>query len=333
MQLLQLLLFLLVGIFATATVLIQNPLRQALVFSVYGTLMAVLLVVLQAGDVALSELAVGTAAIPLMLLVTLASVRETTPQKLSSYGRILMTWIGVALLGFFLIQSIIQLPGFGNYPGPYGDMINGSAPYQRHVTNAVTSVNFDYRALDTLGEEFILFGAVAGISLLLRGNRGESPEAAPEGVRPFSEARSEAVRWISFSLIAIINLFGSYIVIHGPLSPGGGFQGGAILGTASLLVYIAIGYRAYRRSTPKRWIEFAEAVGAGSYVLVGIGGLLQAGAFLQNVLPLGSMGSWLAGGTIPLINFAVGLEVAAGFALLFAEFLEETRACAQEDLS
>ena len=52
---------------------------------------------------------------------------------------------------------------------------------------------------------------------------------------------------------------------------------------------------------------------------------MAGGAFLENVLPLGKTGSLLSAGTIPVINLFVGLEVAAGFALLFAEFLEETR--------
>lgn len=58
---------------------------------------------------------------------------------------------------------------------------------------------------------------------------------------------------------------------------------------------------------------------------VGIGSLIAGGAFLQNVLPLGQTGTLLSAGTVPVINLFVGLEVAAGFVLLFAEFLEETR--------
>ena len=59
--------------------------------------------------------------------------------------------------------------------------------------------------------------------------------------------------------------------------------------------------------------------------------MFAGGAFLQNVLPLGTRGELLSGGTITLINCAVGFEVAAGFALLFSEFLEETRVTEPED--
>lgn len=70
--------FLLVAAAGTLTVLTRDPLRQTLIFGLYGSVMTILFVAIQAGDVALSELAVGTAATPLMLLVTLASVRNSS---------------------------------------------------------------------------------------------------------------------------------------------------------------------------------------------------------------------------------------------------------------
>lgn len=81
MNILQLVMFLFVAAGGTATVFTRDPLRQALVFSLYGMLMTILFVVVQASDVALSELAVGTAATPLMLLAALASVRATENKK------------------------------------------------------------------------------------------------------------------------------------------------------------------------------------------------------------------------------------------------------------
>ena len=190
----------------------------------------------------------------------------------------------------------------------------------------VSAINFDYRGLDTLGEEYILFAAVAGVALLLRERRGESERDRPEGeLERVWQHRSEAVRWSGRWMIGLVNLFGIYIVAHAQLTPGGGFQGGVILGTGSLLVYLAESYRSYRRAAPKPWIDLAESIGAGGYALVGLLGLVLGGAFLENVLPLGKTGSLLSAGTIPVINLFVGLEVTAGFALLFSEFLEETR--------
>jgi energy-converting hydrogenase B subunit D len=60
----------------TAVVLVRDPLRQALVVSVHGIVLAVLFFALQAPDVALSEIVVGSIAVPLMLLLALTRVRE-----------------------------------------------------------------------------------------------------------------------------------------------------------------------------------------------------------------------------------------------------------------
>ena len=87
MKSLQIVLFLFVAASGTVTVLTRNPLRQVLHLSLYGILMTLLFVVVQSGDVALSELAVGSAATPLMLLVALSSVRPVSASRRQSERR------------------------------------------------------------------------------------------------------------------------------------------------------------------------------------------------------------------------------------------------------
>ena len=77
-------------------------------------------------------------------------------------------------------------------------------------------------------------------------------------------------------------------------------------------------------------MESSEAVGAGAYAVIGLATLLATGAFLENALPLGQTGHLFSAGTVPVINLAVGLEVAGGFVVLFIEFLKETRKPSQE---
>ena len=69
---------------------------------------------------------------------------------------------GMAALATFYLWGLKGLPGFGNYPGPYGDIINRIAVSQTNATGVVSAVNFEYRGFDTVGEEFILFVAAAG---------------------------------------------------------------------------------------------------------------------------------------------------------------------------
>ena len=85
-------------------------------------------------------------------------------------------WIFLAAmagLAAFYLWGLTELPGFGNYPGPYGDIINRVAVAQTNATGVVSAVNFEYRGFDTVGEEFILFVAATGMAVVLRHLRSE----------------------------------------------------------------------------------------------------------------------------------------------------------------
>lgn len=229
---------------------------------------------------------------------------------------------GLALL---VGLAIAGLPPVGHYRGPYGDIVNAISVPERHVTDAVTAVNFDIRGFDTMGEEYILFTSVMAVLLLLRKQRNE-PRHEHEDHAPGRSGieNSDAVRVVSLLLVGATLIFGIYVVTHGQLTPGGGFQGGVILATAPLLIYLAGEFQSFRKAVPRALVHAAEAAGAGGYVLIGVACLAGGGAFLQNVLPLGTKGSIVSGGIIPLMDISVGLEVSGGVALLLIVYLEET---------
>src|SRR3954470_18179415 len=104
-----------------------------------------------------------------------------------------------------LLDALGRLPAFGHYAGPYGFVVNGVGVTERHATDLVAAVNFDYRAFDTLGEEFILFAAVLGIVVLLRSMRGEreKPSVHASESHTFSGA-SDALRGFALVLIAML---------------------------------------------------------------------------------------------------------------------------------
>src|SRR5665213_2214189 len=77
---------------------------------------------------------------------------------------------GPIFLGLYCYAAM-NLPAWGSYRGPYGDAISRLVVYQRHATDAVNAINYDYRALDTLGEEFILFTAVLGVMRTVQRSR------------------------------------------------------------------------------------------------------------------------------------------------------------------
>jgi multicomponent Na+:H+ antiporter subunit B len=219
-------------------------------------------------------------------------------------------------LAALLLWGVAGLPDFGHYAGPYGDVLNAVAPGERHVTNVVAATVFDYRGIDTMGEEFILFSAAMGVALLLR-------QARDEGERPDHGATGDAVRLVGMAFVPVLFALGLYVVAHGYLTPGGGFQGGVVLAAAFALVWLAGEYRAFRRLTPAPAVDLAKGSGAGGYVVVGLAALLLGHAFLHNFGSLGTPGTLASGGSIVLLNLASALEVAAAFVLIFTEFIEE----------
>lgn len=224
--------------------------------------------------------------------------------------------VGAVGLGALLLWAIAGLPDFGHYPGPYGTILNRVALPERHASNVVVSVVFDYRGFDTLGEELILFAAVLGVALVLRSSREE------EAKRVVDPIRSDAVRALGARLVVPFFALGLFTVANGLVTPGGGFQGGVVAGVSLVLLYLAVDHRSFRALTPTPAVDFLEGLGAAAFVAMGIATLVTGSAFLHNFLPLDKIGLLTSGGSIGLLNWAAGLEVGAAFVLLFAEFLE-----------
>jgi multicomponent Na+:H+ antiporter subunit B len=243
---------------------------------------------------------------------------------MSRRGRLALFSVSAAGLAVVLVYGLRGLPHFGHYGGVYGNVITGIGVGVRHATDLVTALNFDFRGFDTLGEEFILFGSVLGVVLILREMRGETPSAGrEESDRHHFAGASAALRAMSLGLIPALIALGVYIVVHGALTPGGGFQGGVILAAGPLAVFLAGRYLGLKGVAPHVFVEAGEAVGAIGYALVGVAGLIFAGVFFKNFLPAGLAGHLLSAGQMPLASIAVGLEVAGAFLLCWTEFLDQ----------
>ncbi|PIE07023.1 MAG: sodium:proton antiporter [Rhodobacterales bacterium] len=200
--------------------------------------------------------------------------------------------------------------------------LNRSARYYAEHTasdtgaqNIVTAIIVTYRGLDTLGEVTVLFLTAAIIALVL-GQSKAPAGASGAGFLPSGELLTTGTRM----LLPIILLFGAYVFINGHLTPGGGFQGGAVLASGMLLLLLADPGQRFRRQI----IHRVESLSGLSYVLIGVLGLVLAGGFLDNrILPLGEYGQILSAGAIPVIYTLIGLKVGAEFSSIL-ESLEET---------
>ncbi|HZO21675.1 MAG TPA: MnhB domain-containing protein [Steroidobacteraceae bacterium] len=219
-----------------------------------------------------------------------------------------------------------SMPTFGAATSGYADTVNTLAPPLRHVSNMVAAVNFDIRGFDTLGEETMLLCAVVGAVMLLRGSRGEQ-EGDEAGLLAGRAdiARSDATTLACRVGSTALLLFGTYVVLHGTVTPGGGFQGGVIASSALLLLYLGEGYRCWRDLIHSTVLAALEGIGALVFVAAAAWPLAQGHPALDNLLPLGKLKDLYSGGVIFLLNGAVGLAVTGSFGQLILEFLEETR--------
>ena len=243
---------------------------------------------------------------------------------MSRSARLALGLAALASLAALLVWGVGGLPAYGHPRGPYADLAPKIMLDERQVTNAVTGVTFDLRGFDTLGEELILFVAALGATVLLRAQRSEETvERAAEAEERRGPQTSGALRALGAVLVGPMLLLGIYVVVHGALTPGGGFQGGVILAGALLLVYAAGQVAAVQRVRPVAVVEVADAVGAASYTLIAVAGLVFGVAAMDNVLPFGTAGSLLSGGIVPVLSVAVGVEVTAAVTLILSELVDQ----------
>ena len=118
-----------------------------------------------------------------------------------------------------------------------------------------------------------------------------------------------------------------YIIFHGHLSLGGGFQGGVLMVAAVLLVYFAHGYQTTVKAFSFNLLHETEALASIFYVALGMLGVAVGAQFAQNVLyQHGAIGDLYSSGTIFWMNVTVGIKVITGvgsIALLLLGILQE----------
>jgi len=170
------------------------------------------------------------------------------------------------------------------------------------AANIVTSIIVTYRGFDTLGEVTILFLTASIISFFLK-LKSEEKETKIK-----HRDTTELLVTASQILIPIIFLFGIYVFMNGHLTPGGGFQGGAIIATGVALMIMANPNININHNV----IHWVESISGVSFVIIGILGMVLAGGFLDNrILGLGEFGTFFSAGAIPIIYSLVGLKVGA----------------------
>ncbi|MCU1345959.1 MAG: hypothetical protein JWL70_2225 [Acidimicrobiia bacterium] len=245
---------------------------------------------------------------------------------MTTRGRLTLFVLSAVGLTAVLVASLTGLPRFGSDAGRYGRLINRSAAVERHVPEAVGAVTFDYRGIDSFGEESILFAAVLAVALVLREQLDEDdlPYKLDEDPGAVTAGETtETVRLVGMTFLPLVVLLGLSVIGHGHLTPGGGFQGGVVLASGLALLYVAVDAATFRTALPDGALEPVEAFGLSAYAVIGLLGLVFGSAVMDNFLPFGHLGRLVGGGTIPLLSVAVGIEVAAGTLLVTAQFIDQ----------
>jgi multicomponent Na+:H+ antiporter subunit B len=204
---------------------------------------------------------------------------------------------------------------------PLGYYYVDQGPAELGAANLVTAVVVTYRGLDTLGEVTVLFISAAGVGLMLRRERktgnGEDSDASMRRHKPSSEIVETATEL----LLPMVILFGIYVFLNGHLSPGGGFQGGAIIASGTMFLLLALPESHISRLL----ISIMESLSGFSYVVVGVLGVILAGGFLDNrIMGLGTFGSLFSAGAIPLIYAFVGIKVGFELSAVLDRFREDS---------
>ena len=125
------------------------------------------------------------------------------------------------------------------------------------------------------------------------------------------------VKTVTRLTVGLILLFGIYIVLHGHLSPGGGFAGGVIIALSFVHLMLAFGKDVALKKLSKNLASNLESIAALMFLSIALFGFF-GGAFFSNIINKGVPFQLFSAGTIPLSNLAISLKVGVG---LFAIFL------------
>lgn len=230
---------------------------------------------------------------------------------------------------FVLLWTVAYLPAFGNAGNPDNNEV--SARYiergvqETGAINIVTGMILDYRAFDTFGESCVLFIASCCVLVLLRIDITESggkagKRLAESNDRLFEPKDDVILQKCACILVPLILVFGIYIVLNGHLSPGGGFSGGAVLGSGLIFYLNAFGFRKTERFFTEKVYRRITLCALTFYCLAKSYSFFTGANHLKSGIPLGTPGAIISSGLILPLNICVGLVVACTMYAFYALF-------------
>ena len=314
------LLLVLVVLFAVVALSIRNLMGAAVVFGAYSFMMCLIWAGMGAVDVAFTEAAVGAGVSTVFIVSTIYNTSATMRSRPGGMAFKLFIGVVVTLAGVFLLSALPDFPDWGDPNSPVNATV---VPYyiensidDTHVPNLVTSVLADYRGFDTLLETTVVFIACIAIYSILRIETAKSKtDETEEGITSppsYDPSDSLIVRQASRFMIPFMQLFALYVIAHGHYSPGGGFQGGVILGASLILLAISFDLKFLLGHWSEKSLMLLVASGVFLYAAVGLACVFMGGNYLEygildSILP-GDQAMARSHGIL-LVEIGVGITV------------------------
>jgi multisubunit Na+/H+ antiporter MnhB subunit len=267
----ELVLALLVVAAATWSVVARDSYSATVGFVSYGLLVALVWMQLQAVDVALTEVAIGSGLTGLLLLGAAARLRSAESRVVGRppAGLRAVAALACVAVSVGLAATVLSLPR----PTPSLAATAVAALPATGLGNPVNGVLMAFRAFDTLLEKVVLVLSLVGVWSL-----ASDPGWAgrPRLLHPFAD--DGVLRFLARILPPLGLLFGLHLMWNGADEPGGAFQGATVLAAMWLLVLMA----GLGEVPPVRaaWLRVAAVSGPATFLAVGFAGVALAGAFL-----------------------------------------------------
>ncbi|MFE8700854.1 hydrogen gas-evolving membrane-bound hydrogenase subunit E [Cytobacillus sp. FJAT-54145] len=223
----------------------------------------------------------------------------------------------VGLLALFLLNVFYEIQNLdSNRERHLSEHYISQGVQETGAINLVTSVLYDYRAFDTLGETTVLLTAGTILAFMVPVRK-----ARMLGTR-FTTLVSQTVKWITL----YVAVLGAYLISFGHLSPGGGFVGGVVLAMIpiSLTITYGVDFSEYKFKPAQK--KLAEDIGVIGFILLGLLGVWTGANFLANGqahFGPGETGELISAGLIPFLNVMIGMKVGAGMAIIFSSLVKE----------
>jgi len=221
-----------------------------------------------------------------------------------------------------LLFGVSQLPPIGSTGNPtYTHVVPRyleEGAEEAGAENIVTAVILNYRGYDTNGEVTVIFTALVAVLGVLTFAKATAAKSEPAEETPVPAPPmpvSPVTRFIVRILAPFILLFSIYMVIYGHTSPGGGFQGGTIVGALLIAVSLVSGSAQAKRLLPERIRPWLQPAAVLAFALVGVAGLWLIGPYLS--FPVEGELVFLRTPWLTIIEFGIGIGGAAIVASIF----------------